>query len=96
MTEIHDILKTISQKMEDISKRVEDISKRVEDISKSVDDISQKLDNEVADECKKMGEHIDFVESVYETVKYPLTFVCNRINQITYSSNPGLILEDRR
>ena len=27
-----------------------------------------------------MGNHIDFVENVYDNVKNPLGFICNRVN----------------
>ena len=31
-------------------------------------------------DCSKMSEHIDFVDSVYEKVKYPLNYICKRYN----------------
>jgi pullulanase/glycogen debranching enzyme len=36
--------------------------------------------DEIIGNCKKMGEHIDFIEKIYEHVKYPLSYVCNKIN----------------
>ena len=34
----------------------------------------------LSEDCKKMSEHIDFVENVYENVKNPLGFLCNKLN----------------
>jgi len=31
-------------------------------------------------ECSKMSSHIDFVDSIYEKVKYPLNYICKRYN----------------
>jgi len=42
--------------------------------------IEKLLINSVGENCEKMGNHIDFVESVYDTVKHPLTYICNKIN----------------
>ena len=30
-----------------------------------------------------MSGHINFVENVYDTIKNPLTFICNKVNILT-------------
>lgn len=47
----------------------------------------------ILQELKKMNEkieridrHIHFIEGVYESVKHPLGFICNKINTITGNS----------
>ena len=30
-----------------------------------------------------MSSHIDFVENVYDTVKHPLGYLCNKIKRLT-------------
>ena len=30
-----------------------------------------------------MGEHIDFIENVYDNVKNPLGYLCNKLNSFT-------------
>ncbi len=37
-----------------------------------------------------MGEHIEFVESVYEKVKNPLSYICNKITGGGGESNNAL------
>lgn len=38
--------------------------------------IEEKMDNEITSECRKMGSHIDFIESVYERVRTPMNYLC--------------------
>ena len=45
-----------------------------------MEDLEESLDDELIPECKKMGSHIVFIESVYDTVKHPLGYLCNKIN----------------
>ena len=55
-------------------------------IEKKIDNIDQKLTdliilmNDNKRDCEKMSTHIDFIDSVYENLKAPIEFVCNRIN----------------
>lgn len=37
---------------------------------------------EIKKESKKMSNHINFVEEVYDSVKSPLNYVCERVNNI--------------
>ena len=67
------------------------IEKKLEDIERMMNDLNKKVDNmetNVIPECRKMGEHIDFIEKVYDNVKHPLGFICNRIRGISGSSDP--------
>lgn len=34
-------------------------------------------------DCKKMSNHIDFVENVYENIKTPFAFIMNTVNDYT-------------
>ena len=59
---------------------------RLNRIEKKVDNIDQKLTdliilmNDNKKDCEKMSSHIDFIDSVYDKLKTPIDFVCNRIN----------------
>lgn len=57
----------------------EDLENRLELIEKKLDKLIFLTETEVKPECKKMGGHIDFVEKVYENVKAPLGFICNKL-----------------
>lgn len=43
-------------------------------INKKIDLLNEKLETMDKD-CSKMCEHIDFVDSVYEKLKYPLNCI---------------------
>ena len=53
---------------------------KLNSLEKDVAYIKSKFDEGLSDDCKKMSEHIDFVENVYENVKNPLGFLCNKLN----------------
>ena len=65
--------------MSEVKKDIEEINKRLSNIEVALKDISSKLDNDIKNECKKMGTHIDFIESVYDNVKHPLGYITNKI-----------------
>ena len=54
--------------------------------------MSEKIDDEVLEECKKMGGHIDFVEEVYDNVKH--IFDIYVIGYLTGSSEEQYTLPD--
>ena len=62
---------------------MDEIEKRLDLIEKKIDIIMDTLLNNVDKNCEKMGNHINFIEKVYDNVKNPLYFICNKINNIT-------------
>jgi hypothetical protein len=62
---------------------MENIEKRLNILEKKLDLIINILNNDVKENCEKMGGHINFVEKVYDNVKNPLYYICNKINYIT-------------
>ena len=75
--------------MEQIDKKIEDIDKKIEDIDAKLDIILEIL-NSNKSSCKKMGDHIDFIENVYENVKNPLGFICNKVSYLTRGEKSAL------
>jgi hypothetical protein len=76
--------------------RIELKLKKLENDNKKIIKILDTLlnqTNESSKECKKMGEHIDFVEHVYENVKHPLNFICKKINYI--ENDESQLLENK-
>lgn len=59
--------------------KLEEINKKIEELDTKVDKILNILKKDVSVNTKKMSDHINFVENVYENVKYPLGFVCNTV-----------------
>lgn len=48
-------------------------------IELKLDKILEILETEVVPDCDTMVSHINFVDSVYETVKTPMSFVLNKL-----------------
>jgi hypothetical protein len=42
-------------------------------------------------DCKKMSDHIDFVENVYDNVKMPFYYVMDKVNYLVYSQNKNIL-----
>lgn len=62
----------------DINTRITNLEEKMEIILNKLDKLD-KLDN-IEDNCVKMGNHISFVESVYETVRAPLQYISNKLS----------------
>ena len=69
---------------------LKEIREELREIRAQMDRIEELLLNNVEKNCKKMGEHIEFVESVYEKVKNPLSYICNKITGGGSESNNAL------
>ena len=54
----------------------------IEDIKKDICKINEKLDTILSilqTDCKKMADHVDFIEEVYDHVKTPFHFIMDRV-----------------
>ena len=73
---------------------MEKINERLEKIEGKIDLILEILNGDMKKNCDKMAGHIDFVERVYDKVKNPLGYICNKIKRFSGRSNNNL-LEDK-
>lgn len=69
----------MDKKNSDIDDRVSDIDDRVSMVEEKIDKILEILAG-IDQNCDKMSNHINFVESIYEQIKRPFHFVMNRVN----------------
>ena len=53
------------------------------ELNEKLDRIERLLENEILNNCNKMSNHIDFIERVYEYIKYPLFFISDKMKYIT-------------
>ena len=74
--EIKDLLRSMS-------KMISNTNEKIVVLERKIDKLTTRLDEEVLIECKKMGTHIDFIETVYENVKHTLGYICNKFNYLT-------------
>ena len=68
-----------------------DISVRIENIEKKLDRLLEILEKNTED-CKKMSSHIDFIETIYENVKNPLGYICEKVKSISGNANHSITL----
>ena len=80
----------MSNCLDDKLKIIEDDIKKM---NEKLDLILAFLEKDVSENCKKMGEHIDFVEKVYDNVKNPLGYLCNKLNYFS-NENDNYTLEN--
>jgi hypothetical protein len=67
----------------------QDIFIKIARIEEDIQTINTKLDSILAilnTDCKKMSDHIDFIEQVYENVKHPLNYVMNSVSNLISDS----------
>ena len=65
--------------LELILDKLNNIEKKLEQIENDLKEINYKIDNNLINNCEKMGSHVDFVENVYNTVRSPLQYISNSI-----------------
>jgi len=65
------------------------IEKLEEEICGLRQDIKEliKIVEKMNTSASRMDDHIDFVETTYDTLKYPLQFISNKINYIEGNKN---------
>ena len=64
-----------------IENRVANMESRLENMEKQIETLITTC-NEIRILCLKMTGHVDFVEDVYETFKYPLNIVKSNVERI--------------
>ena len=65
--------------------KIIELEQKLINIESKLDNIYNIINIDVKDNCKKMKEHIDFIDNVYDSIKFPLYFICNRINYNHYN-----------
>ena len=69
----------------EIKSKLDSLEYKLIDLEVKLNKILELLENDVKPNCNKMSSHIDFVDNVYETVKSPLDFICNKVNKLSGS-----------
>ena len=55
----------MDDKLNTIENEIKELKKIVLLLTEKIDNINKNIDNNVVTECKKMGEHINFVDGVF-------------------------------
>ena len=67
----------------EIKEKLGDLESKMNEIDLKLVTILELLQTEIRPSCKKMSSHIDFVDNVYENVKNPLGFICNKVGKLS-------------
>ena len=65
---------------EDLNKLIQNLIKKNEILEEKLDKVLSILNNKVVENTEKMSNHIDLIENIYNNVKSPLGYLCNKIN----------------
>tara|TARA_B100001027_G_C16185057_1_gene293329 strand:- start:267 stop:509 length:243 start_codon:yes stop_codon:yes gene_type:complete len=74
----------------EIKSKLDSLEYKLIDLEVKLNKILELLENDIAPNCNKMSTHIDFVDKVYDTVKSPLNFMCNKVNILSGNENNSL------
>jgi hypothetical protein len=77
----------ISLKICVLEKKIDTLDSKILQLSSKIDTILELLTNEVKPSCNKMNDHINFIETVYDTIKSPMEIICNKINYLRINSS---------
>ena len=69
------------------------LERKLINLDAKLDLILNLLNKDVKPNSDKMASHIDFVEAVYENVKNPLGFLCDKIRMVTGNAIEKYTLE---
>jgi hypothetical protein len=70
-----------------IRNEIMNLKNKIERMEEKLDAILKKMDNDIIKNCDKMGDHIDFVNNVYDTVKVPLHYISNKVQKMIGGTN---------
>ena len=79
---MEDKLDLLFRKLDDFEDKLTSLEKKISSVSKRDEEIKNILENEIktkleenTEDCKKMSNHIDFVERVYSALRSPLNYI---------------------
>lgn len=67
---------------------------RIAEIEINISRMNEKLDKILSlleKDCKKMSDHIDFVDEIYDNIKHPLHFIMNKTSNLIRGNDTKLI-----
>ena len=78
-----------NSKLQNIQNKLDSFETQMNRIENKLDKLLKDFEilNDLEPQCKKMSEHIDFVENVYDKVKSPMYYIFNKISKIRNITN---------
>ena len=88
------LLNKLDKKMDKIILMIKNLDTKITKLESRVNELDYSISNDLTNECKKMGKHIDFVENVYDNIKHPLGYVCEKVKMFTVGDNKNYSLDE--
>ena len=80
---------------QEIKYKLDSLEYKLIDLEVKLNKITDLLERDISPNCNKMSNHIDFIDKVYDTVKSPLNFMCNKVNLLSGNDNESNSLTDK-
>jgi len=80
---------------QEIKYKLDSLEYKLIDLEVKLNKITDLLERDITPNCNKMSTHIDFIDKVYDTVKSPLNFMCNKVNLLSGNDNESNSLTDK-
>tara|TARA_B100000902_G_C27084347_1_gene800525 strand:- start:321 stop:563 length:243 start_codon:yes stop_codon:yes gene_type:complete len=74
----------------EIKSKLNSLEYKLIDLEVKLNKIIELIENDVAPNCNKMSNHIDFVDNVYDNVKNPLGFICSKVSKLSGNESHSL------
>ena len=74
----------------EVKSKLDSLEYKLIDLEVKLNKITELLENDINPNCKKMSSHIDFVDKVYDSVKSPLNYMCNKVNILSGNESNSL------
>ena len=72
----------VKNNFDELKLKIDNLEKKLEEQNKKIDLILKILNEDIKDNCSKMSEHIDFIKSVYDRVKAPMYYICDKFSNV--------------
>ena len=84
LTELTNQVTELKATMNTINDKINDLDITMNTINEKLDKLLAQFESQSTD-CKKMSDHIDFVETIYEKVKHPFNYIINAVSTSNYA-----------
>ena len=78
MESTRELLNKLDSRLNKLDSRLNKLDSSIDKLDSRLNNIEQLMNNNNK-ECIKMGNHIDFIDTIYENVKHPLGYICNNV-----------------
>ena len=77
----------------DIEYEIRELKDKIDSLTEKIDNIISILNIDIKKNTEKMGDHIDFIERIYDNVKHPLGYLCNKIGYLSNTNREIYLLD---